>query len=125
MTDHDWHNQETYKSMIQFGHELLKYTFLVNGAAIVALLTFIGNLQTKGVTLCMQLPISIFIAGVVLAGFATMTTYFVQFFLYNEASEPARGIKSHLTWFVITLLLIICSIGCFAFGAFIAAQRLN
>ncbi len=128
MADHQWHLQETYKSMIQFGHEMLKYTFLVNGAAIISILTFIGNLQSKtGGAPSMKGPVFVFIVGIILSGLATVTTYIAQFRLYNESigDYAASGLKSHMTWIYITFILIFASVFAFATGAYLAASNLS
>jgi uncharacterized membrane protein YidH (DUF202 family) len=127
MADRQWHSQETYKSMIQFGHEMLKYTFLVNGAAIISILTFIGNLQSKtGGAPSMKEPVFAFIVGIILSGLATVTTYIAQFRLYNESlgAYAASGLKSHMTWLYISLILIFASVFAFATGAYLAASNL-
>lgn len=128
MADDQWHAQETYKSMIQFGHEMLKYTFLVNGAAIVSLLTFVGNLQSKaGAVPNMKLPILVFIVGIILSGLAHVSTFIVQFTLYNESMSDflVTGLKLHMMWFYITFSLIFFSILAFAVGAYLAANVLS
>jgi hypothetical protein len=43
-----WHIQETFKGLITLSVEALRIIALVNGGAAVAILTFCGNLASKG-----------------------------------------------------------------------------
>jgi hypothetical protein len=45
-----WHLEETYKALVPLSIEALKILALANGGACVALLTFCGNLASKGQT---------------------------------------------------------------------------
>lgn len=126
--DDDWHAQETYRSMIEFGRGMLRFTFLVNGAAIISILTFLGDLYAKGGEVpSMKGPLVFFLIGVLLAGAATFTTYIIQFMLYNETinNVDARGWSSHVRWLYFTLSLIILSMLTFAVGAFCAVSQLQ
>ena len=49
---YSWHAQETYKSLMEYGTNVFRYCFITNGAAIVALLTFVGNLSSKSGASC-------------------------------------------------------------------------
>ena len=127
-TETDWHAQETYRSMIAFGHGLLRFTFLANGAAIISILTFLGDLYTKeGAVLNMGVPLLFFIAGVFLSGLASLTTYLIQFVLYNESINEldGSGWGSHMRWLYITLALLLFSILTFAVGSFCAISQLQ
>jgi hypothetical protein len=44
-SEDDWHAQETYRSMIEFGQGMLRFTFLANGAAVISIMTFLGHRQ--------------------------------------------------------------------------------
>ena len=126
--DDDWHAQETYRSMIEFGRGMLRFTFLVNGAAIISILTFLGDLYAKGGEVpSMKGPLVFFLIGVLLAGAATFTTYIIQFMLYNETinNVDTRGWSSHVRWLYLTLSLIILSMLTFAVGAFYAVSQLQ
>ncbi len=130
MTDpeHHWQRKETYRSMIAFGQGLLRFTFLANGAAIISILTFLGDLQTKGREVpSMKGALICFLAGILLSGAATLTTYFIQFMLFNESINNAdgNGWGSHVRWLYITLALIVLSMLAFAVGAFGAVSHLQ
>ena len=45
----NWHQEETYKSMIQISSVVMKFIFTANGGAAVALLTFMGQLRAKDI----------------------------------------------------------------------------
>lgn len=45
-SENNWHAQETYRSMMEFARGMLRFTFLANGGAIIALLTFLGDLYS-------------------------------------------------------------------------------
>lgn len=66
MTDDNWHQQETYKSMMLYGNNAVKFVLLVNGGAVIALLTFLGNLaKNDSVSIDMAWPMGCFLFGVV------------------------------------------------------------
>lgn len=124
----NWHTQETYRSMIEFGKGMLRFTFLANGAAVISVLTFLGNLYAKGGPVPnMKVALASFLAGILLSGGATLTTYFIQFMLYNESinNVDGDGWSSHVRWLYTTLALIVLSMLAFAFGAFDAVWQLQ
>ena len=127
-TAEHWHVQETYRSMIQFGQGMLRFTFLANGAAIISIMTFLGDLYTKGGKApSMKVPLAFFLVGILFSGIATLTTYLIQFMLYNEAVNnlDGNGWGSHKRWLYITLIIIVMSIIAFAAGSFCAVSQLQ
>lgn len=68
---------ETYKSIIQYGM-MLKHCATVNGGAMLALFTFIGNSYKNGHQLDMTHPIIIYVVVLFCAGVATMSDYLIQ-----------------------------------------------
>lgn len=124
----NWHAQETYRSMIEFGHGMLRYTFLANGAAIISILTFLGNLYAKGGDVPrMKGALTFFLVGILLSGVSTLTTYIIQFMLFNESINniTAEGWRSHVRWLYFTLGLISLSMLSFAVGAYCAVSQLQ
>lgn len=125
--DDGWHTQETYKSLMTYGQGLLRFCFLANGASVVALLTFVGNLSANsGHAPSMKLPMALFVCGVVAAGVAALFAYCVQYTLYNEArsgNQLSRW-RSHSWWLRLTLGSITISMSAFAGGSLIAVARL-
>jgi hypothetical protein len=124
----DWHVQETYKSMVTLGQGALKLTFALNGAAIIAIMTFLGNLSTPGTPAPnMRGPLVCFLVGLVCSGLATGTAYLTQFFNFNESigNTLKRGDKYvHEYWLWGTGTLLVLSIGAFACGACVAVWRI-
>ena len=130
MTNDDmhWHAKETYRSMITYGQGMLKFTFLVNGAAIISILTFLGHAYSKpGTFPSMKLPMVLFVIGLLLSGAAGITAYLVQFMLFNETirSNPTARLRSHMFWVYVTFIFIFGSLIAFGFGAFDAAIKLQ
>lgn len=123
-----WHTQETYKSLMEYGTNVLRYCFITNGAAIVALLTFVGNLSSKsGKVPDMRLPAAIFVLGLVFAGAAGLVAYLVQFKLLTEAVSPSdsNGGRVHKRLLWLTLAATVTSMTLFAGGSLVAVSRLH
>jgi len=76
---------ETYRSMISVGTEALKALQLLNGGAVIALLTYLGHTSAR---LCLapraQCPVAWFVIGLLSGTAAFLTTYFTQLLLYGE-----------------------------------------
>ncbi|HKI59542.1 MAG TPA: hypothetical protein VKA23_00785 [Mariprofundaceae bacterium] len=128
MSDNNWHVQETYHSMIEYGQGMLRFAFLSNGASVIAILTFIGDLSAKsGEIPDMRAPLCIYLIGVISAGLSGMAAYFVQFTLFNESVGNTSGVKwnSHTRWLFIALGLISLSVISFAIGSFVAVSQLQ
>lgn len=130
MTDRsdEWHPEETYKSMMQYGQGMLKYTFLTNGAAIIAILSFLGNLYARDISFPnMKVPLLLFVAGIIASGLASITSYLTQFWLLREATDDAdpKGMKSYRPWLYSTFILVILSLSLFSVGALCAVYQLK
>lgn len=125
MNNNNWHLEETYKSMMMYGNSVLRFILLVNGGAIIAILTFWGNLLKNGATeFSMAWPMGCFIGGIVVGGGAHITAYFTQFALFNE--ESGRSLKrGHDFWLGATMLFIVIGIVLFAAGATFALFELQ
>ena len=113
--DQQWrvaHLTETYKGLVTIAVEALKMLTLVNGAAAIAVLTYVGNLASRGghppnvihgvLWYCM---------GVFVATSAFVIAYVAQLFLYNEELRRRGGDqvpKGHaiLVWLAIGLAII-------------------
>ena len=125
---HSWQLQETYKSLMDYGTNLLQYCFLTNGAAIIALLTFVGNLSGKSLPVPdMRLPAGVFVLGLVFAGVAGLLAYIVQFHMLSESFSPSNAgdLGSHKRWLWLTLAAVIVSMALFAVGSLVAVFRLH
>jgi hypothetical protein len=123
-----WHIEETYRSLMTYGMNILKFCFLTNGAAIIALLSFVGDLATKpGHVPDMRLPVVLFIIGLLFSGIAAAFAYVTQLTLYGESRDESdfKGWSSHVRWLWLTLLFVVLSIALFATGSITAAWRLQ
>ena len=124
----EWHEHETYKSMMTYGQGMLRFVFLVNGGAIIGIMTFLGHIYEKnGRVLEMQPSIVMFLAGIILAGLAAAGAYITQFCLFRETIDrvQGKGWTSHVTWVRLTMLTILLSLVCFAVGSLTAISELS
>lgn len=110
---------ETFKSMVGLATEGLKALLLVNGGAVVALLTYVGSSKGPAPSpSSFALPASMFLLGLILCVGAFCTAYATQYYLYNE-QFPERGFKprSHMRYFKWTATLVALSLVAFSAGA--------
>jgi hypothetical protein len=124
----DDHLSETYRSMIQYGHGMLQFGLLTNGGAVLAVLTFIGDLSSKDSHVPdMFLPIVLFVVGTLTTGVGGVSAYVTQLRLFGETRDRQirRGLHGHVFWMRVTLVLITLSLLCFGLGAVLAALRLR
>lgn len=103
-----------FNAVIGFGQAALKTSLVVNGAAAIALLTFIGNIwtktQTPEVARSLSSALVLFSLGALAAAVSTVTTYLTQGCYQHHLTKT--GIAFH----VVTLLLISASYVVFGFG---------
>jgi hypothetical protein len=111
---------ETYKSMISIGTEALRALLLINGGAVVAILAYLGKASTApSIAQDVLTPIGFFIAGLVVATIAFLTTYLTQYHLFNDFFESERKkSQKHVLWLRVTILISFASVAFFAWGAF-------
>lgn len=98
--------------------EGMKTLLLINGAAIVSLLTFLGNAKFgKELARCAGLPLAAFVSGVVFSVFAFVFSYATQFALFNETVCPNEyhGPK-HMMFVIIALLFVVLGLVAFIVG---------
>lgn len=116
---------EIFKSMVSIATEGLKALLLVNGGAIVALLTFLGNSKNVAASQFV-FPSIAFVMGLVLCFFAFCSAYATQFYLYNE-QFPEREFSegSHMKFFWGTAFFVTLSIIAFFLGAYSSVNALS
>jgi len=127
-SDDNWHAQETYRSLMEYGRGMLRFVFLANGGAVLAVLTFLGHLLTKSAPAPnLRSPLVCFLVGLLLGGLGTGTAYLTQLTLYNEylGDVTGHGLQSHTTWLYCTTALIALSLVAFGCGSLIAITRLQ
>lgn len=125
MSEKNWHKLETYKSLMVYGNNAVKFVLLVNGGATIALLTFLGDFLKNGnVSIGMGWPLACFLLGIVVGGVANLTAYLTQLALFNESSDNKQK-TGHQIWLYRTLYLIIGGIALFSFGAILTLLELQ
>ncbi len=125
MSDDDWHLQETYKSLMLYGNNAVKFVLLVNGGAVIALLTFLGNfLKNNQANIDMAWPMGCYLFGIILGGIANMTAYQTQLTLYNEGLGNNPKLD-HTKWLYSTFILVTIGIVLFGAGSILALLELQ
>ncbi|MDQ1328692.1 MAG: hypothetical protein QG567_1070 [Campylobacterota bacterium] len=122
MEENNWHKQETYRSLIHYGTNAIKFVFLINSGAIIALLTFIGNLLEKSnyTNSDIKYAFYYFIGGIVSSGIATVFAYLTQLNLYNESSMQT----GHVWTLRISMFFVLLGIVLFCLGSICAINSL-
>ena len=125
MSSENWHQEETYKSLMLYGNNAVKFVLLINGGAVIALLTFLGNLlKNDTVSISMGWPMGCFLAGIVVGGLSNLTAYLTQLSLFNEGTGQ-RPKTEHTIWLNRTIALILIGIILFGVGAVLTLLELQ
>ena len=124
MNERDWHLRETYKSLIINGNNAVKFVLLINGGAVISLLTFLGNFTINNHEIDMIWPMGCFLLGIVFGGFASITAYMTQFALYNEEIEE-KVCWSHTKWLILSFVLVVFGVLLFGAGAILALLEIR
>lgn len=120
-----WKEQkvEATKAVVTFGQSAIRGLLAINGAAIIAILTFIGRLEevNKEVVELFAQALLCFALGVGAAAAIAMLAYATQY-LYNESVGRASrvGIFAHVASIFFSLL----SLGAFLWGVFVSYEGL-
>ena len=114
---------ELIRSTVIAGQSALKAAMIINGGGAAALLAFTGNIWNKTtsniIASGLTEAILIFCIGILLAAFATGTTYLSQLIFSYEKVKFATVIN------YLTITLVILSFSLFIYGSFIGASTLN
>ena len=78
------HTSETYRSMISISVEAMKSLLLINGGAVIALLTYLGVINNPTLANHAALPLAFFIGGLIFRVFTFVCSYLTQYSLFNE-----------------------------------------
>jgi hypothetical protein len=115
LEDCNWHKQETYKSLIHYGSSTIKFVFLVNSGAIIALHAFIGDLLSENKLDLSNIKYSMyyFIGGIIASGLALVLACLAQLKLYNELNNE----NNHQCFLYISMICIFIGIVFFGMGA--------
>jgi hypothetical protein len=117
-------NIELFKSTINAGQTAIRSSFLMNGAATISLLTFIGKLTDSAPA---KIPLFsssliLFIGGVLLAALASGSVYVAQWFYATSNYETNKSLfqRTGSAFNISSIFLVMLSYGVFAYGAFSA-----
>ena len=115
---------EMFKSVLISGRDSLKTALIINGAATIAILTFMGNVLIKGdnpnnLVSLLSTPFLKFTVGVLLSAVASGCTYLTQT-LYSSSLNNT-GVTFHL----LSIVLIVAAYVLFAVGAYQSSEILS
>lgn len=123
------HQIETYRSLMTYGAMGLRYVLVVNGAAVLSVLTFLGHFVSADTGSLPDLrgPLALFVSGVVFGGTAVATAYMTQLSLFNETvnGEFSDSSDPHRFWMILTIVLLVFGILASAAGALWGAWSLT
>jgi hypothetical protein len=114
----DEHAQETYKSMLSISVEGMKALLLINGGAVVFLLTFSGNSKIgKDLAPHAGTSVGAFVFGVVFGILTFAFSYATQFALFNESIRPdSYSGPKHMVFVKISVLFVFLGLIAFIVG---------
>ena len=127
---------EMFRTVVEYGRDVLKAAMLINGGAAVAVLAFIGNIWTiddsSDAVRSLAWAIAMFGFGVFFAALSSAFTYITQYF-YNMDTvfgpeNPALGLKYRkiaISFHCIVLLLVFSSFGLFCYGIVVSFQSIT
>ena len=101
---------EYSKAATQAGTNALKVSLLINGAAAIAMLTFIGNIANRNqvdteIIQALASPLHWFSSGILLSALATGITYIaLEFFASNRMNKDKVGWKINVIAIVTTAI---------------------
>jgi hypothetical protein len=114
---------ETYKSLITLSVEAFRYLALINGGAIVALLTYLGNAaKNSDNTPDLGMPLLWFIVGLVACGIAMAFAYLTQLRLFNDLLLTGKFSNRHKPTLSAAIFSYVVSLSTFSYGAWLAIQ---
>ncbi len=125
---------ESFRSTVEAGLSALKSALIINGAAAIALLAFIGNLSrngdvNNGVLSGIGYALMIFVLGTGFAGTATGVRYLSQHSYDNALNDDIAEKKS--CWKnvghgfnIVSIFLALLSFASFFYGGWLAYQAL-
>jgi len=114
---------ETYKSLINLSIEGFRYLALINGGAVVALLTYLGNVTKNGGNIPdVSCPMLFFLLGLLSCGFAMFFAYFTQLRLLNELLQLGQLAVRHVFTLWAAMASFVLSLCFFGVGAWLAVE---
>ncbi|SRR6266568_3542199 len=112
---------ETYKSLITISIEGFRYLVLINGGAVVALLTYLGNVAKNGPPVPnVSMAMASFLVGLVACGVAMSFAYITQLRLLNELIMSGKLAVRHVFSLWAAMAGFAISLVSFSIGAWLA-----
>jgi hypothetical protein len=120
------HTSETYKSMISISVEAMKSLLLINGGAVIAVLTYLGTINNPTLASHAALPLAFFIGGLIFSVFTFVCSYLTQYSLFNEEvrGEAYKGPK-HQTFLCIGFVFLALCLASFVGGCIFSITLLS
>jgi hypothetical protein len=115
-----------YESVLNSVQSAINYCFLLNGSAVVAILTFVGNYKADQTVLAkLTNSILILTIGVFVASLSSIVLYMAQLSYFKEyIHESSPFLISGTSLRVLLLLLVVISVVLFGIGAMSASKAL-
>lgn len=128
-----WLQEETYKALLIYGNNIIRSPVLLNGGAILALLTFLGHFLggKQNVSVDMTWAMACFITGLLLGCCANVMAYLTQLSAFNvrmkseENFERFAPTMNPRAGFYFTLGFVIVGLILFGIGSFSALIELQ
>ncbi len=117
--------QHMFEAAVEFAVLALRTLVLVNGAAVIALLTFVGQVWANdqrngsGMAHILFWPLIFFLTGLVMALVATILAYITQMITTEHGRGTIPAISKKVRRFAI--LTAVLSVVCFATGSIATA----
>lgn len=112
---------ELYRSVLSYAQYAVSIVVLLNGGALIGILSFLGNSSNSALTTAlpaMRLASVFFVIGLIAAALGGLTAYMAQFTYFKEMeSGPRPFLFSGTTWRVTMLILLFVSTILFAVGS--------
>ena len=117
--------QAMFEAVVEFAVLALRTLVLVNGAAVIALLTFVGKVWANdqrngsGMAHILFWPLIFFLSGLIMALVATILAYITQMITTEHGGGTIPAISKKVRRFAI--LAAVLSVVCFATGSIATA----
>ena len=132
MSSEQWIQEETYKTLSFYANQAIKTVLLLNGGAVLSILTFLGNLlKNSDQHFDMSLSISFFLIGIILGTLGSVFAYFTQLSVFNNRTIKSNKINIWITkiqysyWLNFLIICIFISVLCFCIGSYCALLELQ
>ena len=115
-----------YESVLQSIQSAINYCFLLNGAATVSILTFIGNYKSEHIVVQKLSSSILFLTvGVFLAALSSIVLYMAQLSYFKQhVGENNPFVLTGTSLRIVLLFLILASVLLFGVGAISASRSL-